>query len=94
MIHCYIVKVVNKNYRCNLSDLCSKSRNKHITFTRHIAMYFMKQLTDKSLRDIGHFLGGRDHTTVVHALDKIERHVQQNPHFGLELKRIESEMLR
>lgn len=87
-----IIKVVNKNYRCTMTELCSKSRNKHVTFTRHVAMYFMKQLTEKSLRDIGHFLGGRDHTTVVHALDKIERHIQDNPNFGLELKRIESEL--
>lgn len=87
-----IIKVVNKNYGSTTAELCSKSRNKHIAFTRHIAMYFMKQLTEKSLRDIGQFLGGRDHTTVVHALDKIERHIQDNPSFGLELKRIEQEL--
>jgi chromosomal replication initiator protein len=87
-----IVKVVNKNYGSTMAELCSKTRNKHVTFTRHVAMYFMKQLTEKSLRDIGHFLGGRDHTTVVHALDKIERQIQDNPTFGLELKRIENEL--
>lgn len=89
-----IVKVINKQYNCSLKDLCSKSRNKHITFIRHVAMYCMKHLTDKSLRDIGTFLGGRDHTSVVYALEKIERHMKENAHFGVELRRIENEILK
>lgn len=89
-----IVKVINKQYNCNFKELCSKSRNKHIAFVRHVAMYCMKHLTDKSLRDIGMFFGGRDHTCVVYALDKIERHIKENSYFSLELRRIENEILK
>ncbi|MCX5925678.1 MAG: chromosomal replication initiator protein DnaA [Candidatus Dependentiae bacterium] len=89
-----VVKVINKHYSCNSKDLFSKSRNKHISFVRHVAMYCMKHFTDKSFRDIALFFGGRDHTCVVYALSKIERHIKENVHFGLELRRIESELLQ
>lgn len=59
-----IVKVINKQYNCSFKELCSKSRNKHVAFVRHIAMYCMKHLTDKSLRDIGMFFGAE----IIHVL--------------------------
>ena len=43
---------------------------------RQVAMYLMREETDSSLVDIGHALGGRDHTTVLHGVEKIEREVQ------------------
>lgn len=89
-----IVKVINRQYNCSFKDLCSKSRNKHVVFVRQVAMYCMKQMTNKSLRDIGMFFGGRDHTCVVYALEKIERHLKENAPFGLELRRIEHEVLK
>ena len=49
-------------------------------------------MTDKSLRDIGIFLGGRDHSTVMHALDKVQLQAQENPEFGHQLKKIEEEI--
>jgi len=89
-----IMKVITRHYNCTNKQLCSKDRNKHLSFIRHIAMYCMKHLTDKSLRDIGMFFGGRDHTCVVYALEKVERHIQDNSHFSLELRRIENEILK
>lgn len=67
-----IIAGVEKYYGCSLQDLCDKHRNKDIAQVRHITMYLMKKLTNKSLRDIGGFLGGRDHSTVMHAIQKIE----------------------
>jgi chromosomal replication initiator protein len=55
-------------------------------------MFLIKKITDKSLRDIGIFLGGRDHSTVMHALEKIENHLQENAEFKNQLQRLEEEI--
>jgi len=89
-----VVKTVNKYYNSSKKELCSKSRNKTIALVRHIAMYLIKHLTDKSLRDIGLFFGSRDHTSVVYALEKVERYKKENTQFNLELRHLEQEILR
>jgi chromosomal replication initiator protein len=73
-----IVHIIEKQYPYVLQDLCGKNRNKDIAQVRHIVMYLMKKLTNKSLRDIGGFLGGRDHSTVMHALEKIEQQMAED----------------
>jgi len=87
-----IVKCINRQYNFDLSDLKSKKRNKNLSFVRQVTMFLMKKMTGRSLRDIGVFLGGRDHSTVVHAMDKINGYLVQNPHFKEELRRIEQEI--
>jgi chromosomal replication initiator protein len=89
-----IVKCVARFYPYSLNDLRSKRRNKNLSFARQVAMFLMKRTTDKSLRDIGHFLGGRDHSTVMHALDKVEQYMEKNPGFSDQLRRMEREILR
>jgi chromosomal replication initiator protein len=89
-----IVKCVNKYYPYDLNDLRSKNRSREVTFARQITMFLIKKVTDKSLRDIGIFLGGRDHSTVMHALDKVQMQAQENPEFSHQLKKIEEEILR
>ena len=54
-----------------MDDLHSKKRSRNIAFPRQIAMYLCRELTESSLPSIGQFFGGRDHTTVLHAYDKI-----------------------
>lgn len=88
-----IVKCVSKYYPYKLEDLRSKNRNKDLTFVRQITMFLMKKITDKSLRDIGIFLGGRDHSTVMHALDKIQMQAQTDNNFQLQLRRMEEDIL-
>lgn len=85
-----IITGMSKYYSFTLKDFRSKSRNKELAFARQVAMFLMKKLTDKSLRDIGNFLGGRNHATVMHALHKIEKHIQDNPDFAYKLKDIEA----
>ena len=58
-----------------------------------LTMFLMKKITDKSLRDIGIFLGGRDHSTVMHALDKVQSHAQENTEFQGQLRRMEDDIL-
>lgn len=73
-----IIKAISKNYPYSLDDLRSKNRNKDLAFVRQLTMYIMKQNTDKSLRDIGAYLGGRNHATVKHGLSKIEEMLIKN----------------
>jgi chromosomal replication initiator protein len=54
----------------------AKKRSKALAYPRQIAMYLARQLTDFSLPEIGDQFGGRDHTTVIHAYDKIEEDVK------------------
>ncbi len=66
-----IVTLVSKYFAHDLTVLRSDHRGKDVVFARQVAMYMMKQLTDKSLREIGLYLNRKDHTTVSHAIDKI-----------------------
>ena len=87
-----VIKTIEKFYSYNHTDLCSKLRNKELSEARHIAMYLMKKLTDKSLRDIGGFLGGRDHSTVMHGLQKIEWQLKTNKVLSEQIKKLEMEI--
>lgn len=88
----YILKCIHKHYPYSIEDLCSKGRSKDLAFARHVAMFLMKKLTNKSLRDIGAFLGGRDHSTVMHALSKVESYLESHPDFKDKLHKLENEI--
>jgi chromosomal replication initiator protein len=66
-----IIDVVTRHYDVRLADLQSKKRSQSITMPRQICMYLARNLTRHSLEEIGGHLGGRDHTTVMHACSKI-----------------------
>ena len=67
-----IQKKVSEYFDIKLSDMRAKKRSKAIAYPRQVAMYLTRQLTDFSLPEIGDQFGGRDHTTVIHACEKIE----------------------
>ena len=62
-----------------LSDLKAKNRTRAIAFPRQVAMYLARQMTHSSLSEIGRAFGGKDHTTVLHAVDKIQTLMQEDP---------------
>ncbi|TGA98650.1 chromosomal replication initiator protein DnaA [Sporolactobacillus shoreae] len=64
---------VGEEYNLRLEDFSAKRRTKSIAFPRQIAMYLARELTDYSLPKIGEEFGGRDHTTVIHAHEKITK---------------------
>ncbi|GAE34408.1 chromosomal replication initiator protein DnaA [Halalkalibacter akibai] len=66
-----IQKLVGEHYHVKLEDFKAKKRTKSVAFPRQIAMYLSRELTDASLPKIGSEFGGRDHTTVIHAHEKI-----------------------
>lgn len=68
-----IQKRVASYYKIDQSDITGRKRTKNIVVPRQIAMYLSRELTDNSLPQIGKEFGGKDHTTVLHAIDKIEK---------------------
>jgi len=62
---------VAEHYGVTPADLKSKGRSKEVVRPRQVAMYLIRQLTGASLPEIGQFFGGRDHTTVLYATQKI-----------------------
>ncbi len=73
-----IQKEVAEAFKVKVADMFSKRRQAHIVLPRQVAMYLAKELTQKSLPEIGDAFGGRDHTTVLHAVRKITREVQHD----------------
>lgn len=72
-----IIETVSRHFDLSPDDFISKKRNREISFPRQIAMYLCRELTDMSLPKIGDAFGGRDHTTVIHACDKINDFTKQ-----------------
>jgi chromosomal replication initiator protein len=68
-----VLDAVTGYYGVPEKDLLGRLRKREIVLPRQVAMYLMREATDGSLVDIGHALGGRDHTTVIHGIEKIER---------------------
>jgi chromosomal replication initiator protein len=62
----------------SITELTGDKRSRPVVEARHIAMYLARELTDASLPKIGERVGGRDHTTVLHAVDKITRLMREN----------------
>ncbi len=73
-----IQQVVVDFFDIKASDMKTKKRSRAVAYPRQIAMYLSRNLTDHSFPDIGGFFGGRDHTTVLHAFDKISKEVASN----------------
>jgi len=80
-----IAQAVSEYYSVDLEALKSQKRDRAIVTPRQIAMYLMRAETDVSLMRIGAELGGRDHSTVLHACDKIDREMHENEELRREL---------
>ncbi len=72
-----IIEIVSDFYHVTPEDLVKQSRKKEYVNPRQIAMYIIRKELETSLPSIGDFFGGRDHTTVIHAIDKIERVIKE-----------------
>ena len=77
--HDYIINVVAEHFDVSIEDIKSNKRSSRIVFPRQIAMYLCRDLTDNSLKAIGKYIGNRDHTTVKHGIEKIEKEVEKSP---------------
>jgi chromosomal replication initiator protein len=84
-----IQKTVADFYKIKIADMYSKKRPASIARPRQIAMYLSKEMTQKSLPEIGELFGGRDHTTVLHAVRKISGERQKNTELNQQLHVLE-----
>ena len=80
-----IQRKVAEHYNLKLTDMASPRRAREVARPRQVAMYLSKQLTPRSLPEIGRKFGGRDHTTVMHAVKKIEELVAHDNDFAQEV---------
>jgi chromosomal replication initiator protein len=83
-----IKKIITDDYNLKMEDMESKKRTQNIAFPRQIAMYLSRELTDFSLPHIGNEFGGRDHTTVIHAHNKIKEKIENENDFSNKIERL------
>ncbi|MDN4494158.1 chromosomal replication initiator protein DnaA [Ureibacillus aquaedulcis] len=85
-----IQTAVGEHFNIKLEDFSAKRRTKSIAFPRQVAMYLSRELTDFSLPKIGDEFGGRDHTTVIHAHEKIVKLLKEDQLLQQDIKQIRS----
>jgi chromosomal replication initiator protein len=87
-----IQRIVARHYNVSRSDLLSSRRTANVVRPRQIAMYLAKTLTLRSLPEIGRRFGGRDHTTVLHAVRKIEALIGTDTGLAAEIEALKSQL--
>lgn len=73
-----IMEVIAEHFNITLSDICSSKKSRNIAYPRQMCMFLCRQLTELSLSDIGKKLGNRDHTTVLHGIDKVTKDIEKD----------------
>ena len=74
----YIIEVVAEHFGVRKEDIKSQRRNREIVLPRQISMYLIRILNDISLQDVGKVLGNRDHSTIIHGYEKIDKEILKN----------------
>ena len=88
-----IIDTVTQYYDIKLTDLLSKRRHKSIALPRQVCMWLARRHTRFSLEEIGGYFGGRDHTTVMHAVRQITSKRENDPSLANDVERIERSLL-
>ena len=89
-----VLCAVSDRFNVSISQLQSKSRMRSLVLPRQVAMHLSRKLTNMSLTEIGGFIGGRDHSTVIHADEKIAKMIKKDKNLLFVLQKIESELQR
>ena len=74
----YIISMVAEHFNVSTADLCGNKRSSKIVMPRQVAMYLCREILAIPLKNVGQYLGNRDHTTVMHGVEKIEKELQTN----------------
>ncbi len=85
-----IAKTVSSYYKLPLGDIRGKNRKAELVLARHIAMYLIHKLLKKTLEEIGDYFNKRDHSTVIHAIDKMKKRIKEEGSFSQLIYEIES----
>ncbi len=86
----HIISICAKHFNIKTSDLCGKSRKKELVSARHITAYLLLTEINLPLEEVGHLLGGRDHTSIMHARDKVSTDFSTNPQLRQLINQIKS----
>ena len=89
----HIEKTVEKEFSVSLAELHSKRRSRSVVLPRQVCMFLARTHTRSSLGEIGLHFGGRDHTTVLHSVEKIRKQVVADPGLRKSIERIENQLL-
>jgi chromosomal replication initiator protein len=89
-----ILRIVSRHFAVSKADILSDRRHRSVVRPRQIGMYLAKQLTSRSLPEIGRRFGNRDHTTVLHAIRKIDKEMGDNPHLKEEIEELKRQLNR
>ncbi|MBW7898454.1 Chromosomal replication initiator protein DnaA [Candidatus Brocadiaceae bacterium B188] len=87
-----VIKAVSERFNVRVSQLQSRCRTRNLALPRQIVMHLSRKLTKMSLMEIGGYLGGRDHSTVIHADEKITRMSKKDKHLNIILQKLESDL--
>ena len=87
-----IQKIVAEYFQISVEDIRSKKRSSNIAFPRQIAMYLCRKLTSESFPKIGTEFGGKDHSTVMHSVEKIEQEIKNNNDLAGIIKKLEDDL--
>ena len=87
-----VQQIIANNYNISIDDLKGKRKSNDITIPRQIAMYICRIYLKESLPKIGAEFGGKDHTTVMHAVNKIKKEVETNDELNIEINKVISQL--
>lgn len=88
----YIQEIVAAHYNFKVEDLKSKRKTQPLATARQVAMYLCRKILDESLVSVGKKFGGRDHTTVIHGIDKVTDMIESDPNFQKNIIDIENKI--
>lgn len=89
-----ILRIVSRHFSVSRSDILSQRRHRSVVWPRQIGMYLAKQLTSRSLPEIGRRFGDRDHTTVIHAIRKVDKELEANAKLREEVEDLKKQLNR
>ena len=88
-----IQRIVSEYFQISVEDIRSKKRSSNISFPRQIAMYLCRNLTNESFPKIGIEFGGKDHSTVMHSVEKIENEIKVNKDLANTIEKIKNDIV-
>ncbi len=88
-----IQRIVAEHFQVSVDDLKSKKRSANLAFPRQVAMYLCRKLTDESYPKIGIEFGGKDHSTVIHSVEKIEKEILVNHELENIIEKLKKEII-
>lgn len=87
------LEVVSAHWGIPVTELCSQKRTKRVAWPRHVAVYLSKLNSEYTLAEIGRAIGGRDHSTVLHAFNHVRKRMMEAPEVAQEVKLLETLLL-